>query len=88
MRAFPRAQGSMASSKSSHWGTRQSDIGAYKENNIGISYGDESRPKEGMPINIQDKRQREDEAYEALLYGAGASAPKAGAAGRDRKVNF
>jgi hypothetical protein len=78
----------MASSKSSYWGTRQSDAGACKEHNIGISYGDEVRPKEGMPLNIHDKRKREDAAYEALLYGAGGSAPKAGTAGRDRKVNF
>jgi len=88
LRALPRAQGSTTSSKSSHWGTRQSDSGAFKDYHIGVSYGDDGRSREGIPISLKDKRKKEDEAYEKLLYGDAGSAPKSGTAGRDRKVNF
>ena len=88
LRALPRAHGSTTSSKSGHWGTKQSDPGAFKEYYIGVSYGDDGRSKEGMPVSLKDRRRKEDEAYERLLYGDAGSAPKSGTAGRDRKVNF
>ena len=91
LRALPRAQGSTTSSKSSHWGTKQSDSGTFKEYHIGVSYGDDGRSREGIQsqhISLKDRRRKEDEAYEKLLYGDAGSAPKSGTAGRDRKVNF
>jgi len=73
---------SITSSKSSHWGAKQSDASAFKEynasSNIGIGYGDDARPKECNPIGIKHKRKKEDEAYETLLYGDAGSAPKSG----------
>jgi hypothetical protein len=79
----------MISTNSSRWAAKQADAAAFKEYDIGISYGDDAPPQDCIPINIKQKRRKEDEgAYGTLLYGDAGSAPKSGTAGRDQKVNF